>query len=291
MTIADIIPAFVDYLRHERGAAQATITAYQSDIRRLGAQITKDVSLVTLDDLRAYQRLLSEQGLKQKTIERKFAAITILWLYMRTERLVSEDITDLIHIPKRPRRLPRWLESAQLRAFITTPDSSRYHKLRPRNQLAWLLMGVLALRRGEVLNLKAVDVQIGDRTLIIRDSKGGAERTLNIPDVLIQSLSAALVGKSGGDYVMQGERGGKWAAARFAKSFKRQVQAAGLPAWVTPHTIRHSVATFWVRSGVSIFTIQKLLGHSDIKTTMVYLHALPKDAQWATAHHVLSDTV
>jgi integrase/recombinase XerC/integrase/recombinase XerD len=60
---------------------------------------------------------------------------------------------------------------------------------------------------------------------------------------------------------------------------------------VTPHTIRHSVATFWVRSGVSIFTIQKLLGHSDIKTTMVYLHALPKDAQWATAHHVLSDTV
>lgn len=60
----------------------------------------------------------------------------------------------------------------------------------------------------------------------------------------------------------------------FQRAFKRAVQSTGIAKAATPHTLRHSFATSLLQSGYDIRTVQQLLGHADVKTTMIYTHVL-----------------
>ena len=60
----------------------------------------------------------------------------------------------------------------------------------------------------------------------------------------------------------------------FQRDFKRAVQQAGIAKLATPHTLRHSFATHLLQSGYDIRSVQELLGHADVKTTMIYTHVL-----------------
>jgi len=60
----------------------------------------------------------------------------------------------------------------------------------------------------------------------------------------------------------------------FQRAFKRAVQATGIARPATPHTLRHCFATHLLQSGADIRTVQELLGHADVSTTMIYTHVL-----------------
>lgn len=288
-TINDCLARFETYLRHERGLKAMTIAGYLSDLRLLNDRYPLDVSDITLEQLRHYIRHLHMRGLKYRTIERHRAAFSTFWRWLRLEKIVTENPVEFLQLPKRPPPLPKWLEESDLRKFAETPDSSRFMAMRQRNECAWRLLALLGLRRSEVLNLRVRDVMLRDRLIAIRGSKADGERVLPLPDALRGLLKAQIEGKAADDLVLPGIPGGQWSPKAFRIQFNHHARRCGLPTWVTPHTIRHSYATHLVKRGVSIFDVQKMLGHKDIKTTLVYLHVSPDHLRGAAEKHILSE--
>jgi len=152
------------------------------------------------------------------------------------------------------------------------------------------------LRLSEALQLRVKDLDLERRELTVRGAKGGRERVSVIPGTLIQHLGDQitrrrsiqdrdLVAGFGWQFLFPSStitadaRTG--ALGRFhlhptsvQRAVKAAVRALGMAKRVTCHTFRHSFATHLLEDGYDIRTIQELLGHRSVKTTMIYTHVL-----------------
>lgn len=287
MKIQDLLTAYHDYLRYERQLAPATITAYLSDLNVLSQWTATAVQELTLNDLREYMRHLAKRGLKPATIRRKMHGFSTFWEWLRLEGYVDEIITDRLRLPRRPQTIPQWLSVDELRRFANTTPPRRDKRLRQRDSLAWKTLVFLGLRRGELLNLQAMDVSLQDDIVIIRDTKNKEDRALPLTDPLRAAFRAWLPTLPDDEYVFASRARHPWGVGPFMRAFRRQVEAAGLADRdVTPHVIRHSFATHLALQGVHISVIKYLMGHKDIKSTMIYIHTDQESLQAAMERHI-----
>jgi site-specific recombinase XerD len=137
-----------------------------------------------------------------------------------------------------------------------------------------MLMG--GLRRGEVLGLNIEDLSAGLDQMLVR-GKGNKERVVPLCQALRDLLSAHLDGRGGTcDPLFVGRTGNRTTVTSFIRLFRRLLKRAGLQdEGITPHKLRHAFGTSLVRKGIDVATIADLMGHHNISTTSVYLHASP----------------
>jgi site-specific recombinase XerD len=274
MNILELLPSYSEYLQFERGFAKSTLRAYLSDLRELSAICPGDAKEITVDDLRRYQRGLTMRGLVAATIERKIAAATTFWRWMRIEGHVSEVLTERLVKPRKRHTVARWLADDELRTLLETPVK-RYVRLpgwiNQRDSLAWGTMAHLGLRRSEVVALLAKDVIVADRVVIIRGIKNRRDRVMPLPTALLDHFQEA-IGRAE-DYIFPDLYGGQWLPQTLATAFRTHLRNCGLAdRGITPHSLRHTFATRLIRAGVNPVDVQSLLGHVDIKSTMKYVH-------------------
>lgn len=128
--------------------------------------------------------------------------------------------------------------------------------------LARLLYGT-GMRLAEGLNLRVKDVDFDRHVVIVRSGKGDKDRVVMLPLSLVQLLKTQLA-----------KSRSLWAADRLGRKLKMAVEQAAIAKHVSVHTLRHSFATHMLQSGTDIRTVQELLGHGDVSTTMIYTHVL-----------------
>ena len=164
--------------------------------------------------------------------------------------------------PKRNRKLPEVLAAEEVRRLVDSTMNVK-HKL-----ILKLLYGC-GLRVSEVVNLKKEDINFDEGLIHVRLSKGRKDRFVKIPDSLKGELEGYSKLSEGAHFFMS-QRGGKLTTATIQKIVKNAAKKAGIKKRVSPHTLRHSFATHLLEQGIDLRIIQKLLGHSDIKTTQIY---------------------
>lgn len=289
-SIINLLSEFEEYLNNEKRSAPTTVQAYIKDLTQLGNLITKEIKEINLNDLRRFQREMGKKGLQNSTIERRFAAFSTFWKWLILQGYVTENPVERIQLPPRKRKIPKWLSEEELYIFANTRVVRKGDKwFSLRDELAWRTLAWLGLRRAEVLNLRIGDVHIDDEVIIVRKSKGNRDRVLMVPPKLKDLFTEVMGDRPKDAYVFAGSQGHQWGVQPFDQAFLRHLQACGLHMpGITPHTLRHSFATHMTRSGVPLPVVKAMLGHEDIKSTMIYIQIDQSDVRKAMNGYILN---
>jgi len=184
-----------------------------------------------------------------------------------------EMIVSLIQRPRREHRLPNVLSKEEVKAILTAPTSIKH-----RTMLS--LIYACGLRRSELLNLRASDIQ-SDRHLIhVKQSKGKKDRVVPISDKTIAMLRAYYVAYRPKVWLFEGQKLREQYSSRSLQLvLKQALIKAKIKKPATLHWLRHSYATHLLENGTDIRYIQELLGHNSSRTTEIYTHVSTRDIQ------------
>jgi integrase len=166
-------------------------------------------------------------------------------------------------------------------AFLTKVQFQLLLSLSQDQDLKDVMVGAVTtgMRLGELMALRWEDVDLIHRTILVKSSEGFVtknkkKRIIPINTALAATLHRRRTGNPV-DKVFQGE-GRRFNAEVVSKGFKNLVRLAGLDERLHFHSIRHTFASWLVQDGVSLYEVQKLLGHSSVVVTQVYSHLQPE---------------
>ncbi len=129
------------------------------------------------------------------------------------------------------------------------------------------------LRLNELRHLRIADVDFDRMMIHIKQGKGKKDRYVVLSKVMKQALQKYYTECKPQEYVFNGEKKGELVGERtIQNAMKDALLKTNIKKAVTMHTLRHLYATHLLEDGVDLITIKQLLGHGDIRTTMIYLH-------------------
>ena len=175
---------------------------------------------------------------------------------------------NLIALPslKRDTKLPVILNQTELKELFAAPAL-----LKQRIVLTQIYSA--GLRGQEVINLKISDVDFERKTIHIRQSKYKKDRIVPLAESMAMGLRKYLLAESPHIWLFNGkEADGRYSVRGLSWVMRENLKKTSINKEVNLHSLRHSYATHLLEQGINIVTLKELLGHSDITTTMIYLH-------------------
>ena len=164
--------------------------------------------------------------------------------------------------PKRNNTLPEILTVDEIREMIRSANNIK-HKI-----IIKMLYGC-GLKVSEIVNLKKENINFRENLIHIKLAKGKKDRFVKIPESIKKELGS-YCNLLNENILFPSNRGGKLTKDTIQKIVQSSAKKAGIKKRVYPHLLRHSFATHLLEQGTDLRIIQKLLGHSDIKTTQIY---------------------
>ncbi len=171
----------------------------------------------------------------------------------------------VLSVTRKSFKLPVVLSKNEIANLLKVTDNLKHRALLST-------VYALGLRIGELINLRIKDLD-GDRnTITVYNAKGKKDRQLMFPSSLKKLLREYYKMYRPKEYLFNRYGGSQYSSSSALKILKRSAKKAKISKRVTLHTLRHSFATHLLEEGTDVRIIQKLLGHSSIKTTMIYTH-------------------
>ncbi|MGA8711299.1 MAG: site-specific tyrosine recombinase/integron integrase [Thermoplasmata archaeon] len=236
-----------------------TVKQYGHIARMFLSYAQKPLDEVTLKDLEAFREyLVLQRHYSKNSLYTTVRGLTCLF------RSYGFAIADQLEPPRRPERLPRYLNEEEMHRLLETVKDS------PRDSAIVHVLAFCGLRVGELSHLLVEDVEFERNILHVRSGKGDKDR-----EGVLEDRTRAAIDRYLTDRTLAGEstlRLFPVGPVTVERIVRRAAQTAGIPRRVTPHMLRHTLATALLSRGCDIRYIQKLLGHASVATTQIYTH-------------------
>ena len=277
------VSKYLNYLRVVKNASEHTLRNYSLDLEGFKdffeSQAPLQVSAVDKRSIRAYLASLASKNASKKTVLRRLSSLRSFFKFLVKERLIQHNPLDEIDSPKLEKKIPPSVTYAMIERLFAQPDLSSYLGFRDRCIMELFYSSGLRISELVQLDRKHFD----EKNLRLRVlGKGKKERVVPITKTaakwLLDYLNHAERCCAIDDHKAQVDEEAiflnKWGTRLTVRSIDRKFEEyltqSGLVGKITPHTIRHTIATHWLEKGMDLKTIQVLLGHSSLATTTVY---------------------
>lgn len=303
------------------GRSPRTVTAYARTAERFTAYLVAERQLtawaaVSRADVRAYLSAAYARGLSARSVNLEAAALRSFGRFLAWGGAVDGGtVAPMSVIPRanESHRLPTWLTRAEAARLCNAPDVATAAGLRDRAILE--ILWATGLRLAELTALNVAQYRYGERAMIVWGKGRRERRVLYGPDAddwtaryladsrpvlcgwrsasglrgqIVRYRAEAVAESSRVELALfVGERGGRRISREaVAALVARHATAAGIAKRVTPHTLRHTMATHCFEGGMELRELQTLLGHEYVTTTALYTHVSPERlrASYDSAH-------
>jgi integrase/recombinase XerD len=286
-----LVEEFLQHLRNERGQSDNTLRTYKalldkfvgwSQERKLNdwpaVKLTHLQGFLRDEQARAAKRgkTPSARRLSSESVYLQIAALRAFFRFAENEKHVESNVAEHLSLPRRWKRLPKALTSAEIAKLLRplTPETPASLCDQAVLELAY----ASGLRLSELRNIRLEQLQLEAGFLHVI-GKGNKERVVPLGRKAIAALNGyleagrpKLVKAKTPAAVFLTKRGTPFSAVTLWLRIKNRGRYAGISRNVTPHMLRHSFATHLLENGADLRVIQELLGHASISTTEVYTH-------------------
>jgi integrase/recombinase XerD len=246
---------------NRRNYSPRTLQAYVAGVARAARHFNRSPDQLNADDLRAFQLALIAAGTSWSQFNQVVSALRFFYRHV----LDRPDFVPFVVYGKKPRSLPVVLCPADVRRLLDAVPAGR-------NRLVLRIAYGCGLRLSELLHLRLADIDGTRHILWVRHGKGNKDRGVPLPALLLDELRHYWRQHRYPDWLFPGPTGRPLNVATLQRAFQKARRKAGLRQAATIHTLRHCYATHLLEAGTDLPTLQRLLGHSHLATTLRYLH-------------------
>lgn len=282
------ISNFISSLSVEKGFSNNTLEAYKNDLSQFAAFVREkaakeDKSQASWEGVdRAlildYLVTLRERSYAPATMARKIAAIKSFFNFLVAEGTLKKNPTEGVSGPKVGKALPKAISIEDVEKLLEQPDKLATPEAK-RDKAMLELLYATGMRVSETVSLNVRDVNL--RNGFVRCfGKGSKERLIPIHSKAIKAVKTyvddarpQLLSIQDETALFLNRRGQRLTRQGLWLILKGHAEKAKIEAEITPHVLRHSIATHLLHSGkMNLRELQELLGHANISTTQIYTH-------------------
>ena len=283
MPVQELLDQYRDYLIHHKNASKNTELSYIRDLNQLQTFLSEEFgkSLLEADEniLNQYLDSLCRNGKSASTLSRNIASWKSFYQYLVDNRFLEQNPAIHLMSVKSEPKLPEVLTSREVELLLQQPQSSDAKGARDKAMLE--LMYATGIRVSELIGLNLMDVSFSSNS--IRCGSKNQERfipmypyAMSILRDYVEHYRPQMMISTERDALFVNMSGERMSRQGFWKIVKVYQQKAKIQKDITPHTLRHSFAAHLLENGADLRAVQKMLGHSDISTTMFYRKLVPE---------------
>jgi len=275
--MSTLIDGFLEYSQYELNFSPKSVIKYRDSLKWFVRDIgDKDISDLTVQDFVKLKRLMMERGAGQARIASIVFAAKSFLNYCKNFLKLSTLDPKQIRPPKRVKREVIFLNKEEIEAFVNTIGTKRLNDIRFR-AIVETILGT-GMRISEVLSLNRKDIDWNKKEAKIV-GKGNKERRVFFTDRALEWIQKYLERRHDSHeaiFITNGDPR-RLTPEDIWRFFKRHREKAKIHKKLTPHILRHTVATNLVFNGCPIIHVKEILGHERLDTTCRYYLGIDKE--------------
>lgn len=268
MITIEAIASFLEYIRVVRQLSLHTIRNYQIDLRDY---LSFSKGRFDEERLHEFISFMYKKKLSKKSVSRRLSALRSFSKYLLRKGVIKKNPLLEIKTPKISKNLPSFLGEDQVLQFFSAPNLKTYVGVRDRAIME--LLYATGIRVSELAALNKQDVD-RDNFWIKVTGKGNKERIIPLTTIALHWIDKNLHHAKRREKEKEAVFLNRWGSRLTTRSIDRLFVAykkrANIAIKLTPHTLRHTIATHFLENGMDLKTIQEILGHSNLATTTLY---------------------